>query len=83
MKTAVRLRMVMLPVAMALLLTFLASLSVGVYALGRPGANLPLEKHQQLANPNTAVLTYKNDVAHSGANRNETALTLSNVNANV
>jgi len=81
MKTAVRLRMVMLPVAMALLLTFLASLSVGVYALGRPGANLPLEKHQQLANPNSAVLTYKNDVAHSGANRNETALTLSNVNA--
>src|SRR5581483_2348032 len=80
MNTAVRLRMVMLPVALALLLTFLASLSVGVYALSRPGANLSLGTHQQLANPNSAVLTYKNDTFHSGANRNETTLTLSNVN---
>lgn len=80
MKTAVRLRMVLLPLALALLLTFLTSLSVGVHALSRPGASPSLEKHQQLANPNTAVLTYKNDISHSGANRNETSLTLSNVN---
>lgn len=81
MKTAVRLRMLLLPLALALLLTFLTSLSLGVYALSQPGANPSLGKHQQLANPNTAVLTYKNDTFHSGANRNETSLTLSNVNS--
>ncbi len=80
MKTTVRLRMVMLPAALALLLTFLTSLSAGVYALSQPGTNPSLGTHSQLANANTAVLTYKNDTFHSGANRNETILTLSNVN---
>jgi hypothetical protein len=80
MKIVVRLRMVMLPLALAILLAFLAGVPSGAYALSGPAANNPLGRNQAFAASNTAMLTYKNDTYHSGSNRNETFLTPNNVN---